>query len=126
MSQPRFELSNTVLDSADAQELASFYERLLGWRRTSDEPGWVTLKPSKYGTGLSFQTEPDYVRPTWPSGGDSQQMMIHLDIATEDLTAALSWAIECGANVAEWQPQEDVRVMIDPAGHPFCLFPAEF
>jgi hypothetical protein len=24
--------------------------------------------------------------------------------------------------VAQIQPQEDVRVMLDPDGHPFCLF----
>ena len=27
-----------------------------------------------------------------------------------------------GATVAELQPQADVRVHLDPAGHPFCLF----
>jgi hypothetical protein len=24
--------------------------------------------------------------------------------------------------VADFQPQDDVRVLRDPAGHPFCLF----
>jgi hypothetical protein len=24
--------------------------------------------------------------------------------------------------VADHQPQDDVRVMLDPAGHPFCLY----
>lgn len=27
-----------------------------------------------------------------------------------------------GARQAAYQPQDDVRVMVDPAGHPFCLF----
>ena len=28
-----------------------------------------------------------------------------------------------GANaLADFQPQDDVRVCLDPAGHPFCLF----
>jgi len=27
-----------------------------------------------------------------------------------------------GAEQAEYQPQETVRVMFDPAGHPFCLY----
>jgi len=49
--------------------------------------------------------------------------MLHLDIATDDLEAAVAFAIECGATQAEFQPQEDVRVMFDPDGHPFCLFP---
>ena len=49
-------------------------------------------------------------------------MMAHLDIATDDLAGAVANAIECGATVAEYQPQDDVRVMLDPDGHPFCLF----
>jgi len=27
-----------------------------------------------------------------------------------------------GATLADFQPQDDVRVYFDPAGHPFCLF----
>ena len=30
-------------------------------------------------------------------------------------------ALALGATLATHQPQESVRVMIDPAGHPFCL-----
>jgi hypothetical protein len=50
-------------------------------------------------------------------------MMVHVDIAVDDLDAATSWAIEVGAKVAEHQAQSRVRVMLHPAGHPFCLFP---
>ena len=49
-------------------------------------------------------------------------MMLHLDFATDDVDAAVEWAIEAGATVAEYQPQPHVKVMLDPAGHPFCLF----
>ena len=31
-------------------------------------------------------------------------------------------AVEVGAELASYQPQETVRVMLDPAGHPFCLY----
>jgi len=27
-----------------------------------------------------------------------------------------------GATLAGFQPQDQVRVCLDPAGHPFCLF----
>jgi hypothetical protein len=27
-----------------------------------------------------------------------------------------------GATLADFQPQDDVSVCLDPAGHPFCLF----
>lgn len=112
----------TVLDSPDARQLAGFYEQLLGWERTQNEPDWVVLRPPSDGTRLSFQTEPEYVRPVWPSTKDEQQMSIHLDIATDDVEKSVALARALGATVAEWQPQEDVTVMLDPAGHPFCLF----
>ncbi|GAA2969200.1 VOC family protein [Actinokineospora diospyrosa] len=115
-------LTATVLDSPDARELAAFYQRLLGWPRGADEPEWVTLRPPGGGTGLSFQSEPHYVRPTWPSRPGAQQMMSHLDIEVADLASAGAHAVAAGAELAAFQPQHDVRVYLDPAGHPFCLW----
>jgi len=40
----------------------------------------------------------------------------------DDLDLAGSYAISGGAVLAEFQPQEGVRVYLDPAGHPFCLW----
>ncbi len=120
--QPRMTLTATVLDAPDASELAAFYRRLLGWTIRTDEPGWVTLRAPDGGAGLSFQTETAYVRPTWPAGPGDQQMMMHLDIEVEDLDAAGAHAIAAGAVLAEYQPQDDVRVYLDPAGHPFDLW----
>ena len=48
--------------------------------------------------------------------------MLHLEIQVDDLAAAVAHGIEAGARLAEHQPQPTVRVMLDPAGHPFCLF----
>ena len=122
MTRPSMILAGTVLDSPDARSLADFWEAFLGWRRTQNEEDWVVLTPPDDGTRLSFQTEPNYVRPVWPSSPDEQQMSIHLDIATDDVDRSVAQAIELGATVAEWQPQGAVTVMLDPAGHPFCLF----
>lgn len=119
---PKLTIAATVLGAPDAGALASFYQQLLGWGVKVEEPNWVMLKPPGGGTGLSFQTETDYVRPVWPNGPGDQQMMVHLDISADDPAAAVSWALDAGAVLAEYQPQEDVRVMLDPAGHPFCLF----
>lgn len=120
--QPRMTLTGIVLDAPDARELAGFYRRLLGWPAVADEPGWVKLDPPGGGPGLSFQTEAAYVTPTWPSRPDDQQMMIHLDIEVDDLDVAGAHALAAGAVLAEYQPQESVRVYLDPAGHPFCLW----
>ncbi len=124
MAEPRLQISGTVLSTRDAAALASFYERLLGFTRTADEPDWVKLfDPAAPSHELSFHEDVEYVPPIWPSRSGKQLIMLHLDIATDDLEAAVAFAIECGATQAEFQPQEDVRVMFDPDGHPFCLFP---
>jgi catechol 2,3-dioxygenase-like lactoylglutathione lyase family enzyme len=115
-------LTATVLGAPDPRALARFYQRLLGWSLGSDEPGWVTLRPPGGGAGLSFQAEEAHVRPAWPAGPGDQQMQLHLDIEVDDLEAAGAQAVAAGAVPAEHQPQEDVRVYLDPAGHPFCLW----
>ena len=40
----------------------------------------------------------------------------------DDLAEETVRAVEQGARLAVHQPQEDVRVLFDPAGHPFCLW----
>jgi catechol-2,3-dioxygenase len=119
---PRMAVSGMVLDSPDAGALAAFYCNLLGWQIEHDEPGWVKLRSRGGGPSLSFQTEPRYVPPVWPVRPGNQQMQVHLDIAVDDLAAAGEHAIAAGAVLAEYQPQDKVRVYLDPAGHPFCLF----
>ena len=119
---PRLELTEIVLDGADAHELAEFYLGLLGGSIGTDEPNWVTLQPAAGGPTLAFAGEPTYVPPRWPSGPGHQQMMLHLDFLVDDLETATAHAVALGARVAEYQPQTDVRVLIDPAGHPFCVW----
>ena len=115
-------VTGVVLGAPDADELATFYERFLGWKRKWDQPGWVMLAHPGDGPALSFQTEPDHVPPTWPSQPGEQQMQVHLDIEVDDLDDAGSRALAHGAHLADYQPQRDVRVSLDPAGHPFCLW----
>jgi catechol 2,3-dioxygenase-like lactoylglutathione lyase family enzyme len=117
-------VSATVLDAVDPPALADFYVRLLGWEVVTEDPTWVMLRPPSGGTGLSFQWEPDFVPPTWPARPGEQQVEAHLDIAVDDLDAGVAHALAAGAVLADHQPQDQVRVMIDPAGHPFCLFPS--
>ena len=118
---PSFRLQTVCIDCADAGAMADFYGRLLGWDVTSSEAEWVLMRDPAGGTGLSFQAEAAYRAPTWPEQPSSQDKMLHLDIKVDDLDAAVAHAVECGAHLAEHQPQARVRVMLDPAGHPFCL-----
>ena len=120
----RFRLSATVLDARDPQALAGFYQALLGWEVASQDPTWVTLRAPGGGAGLSFQLDPEHEAPRWPSEAGVGQMQLHLDIGVEDLTAGVDRALELGARRAELQPQSGNVVLIDPEGHPFCLFTA--
>ena len=115
-------LRGVVLGTPDPMALAAFYARLLGWAYASQHPEWVVLLDPGGGAGLSFQREDPYVAPVWPAGPGDQAMQVHLDVEVDSLAAAVTWALACGARVAEHQPQEHVRVCLDPHGHPFCLY----
>jgi catechol 2,3-dioxygenase-like lactoylglutathione lyase family enzyme len=122
---PQLTLTTVNIGAPKPGELARFYARLLGWEIRAEEPNWVILKAPDGGVALSFQTEQFYVRPVWPAGPTNQQMMMHLEIRVEDLASACAHAEACGATMADYQPQDTVRVFFDPAGHPFCLWLAE-
>jgi catechol 2,3-dioxygenase-like lactoylglutathione lyase family enzyme len=122
MPQPQLTLSGTNIGAPDPNALADFYRTLLGWNTIVEEPGWVILRPPGGGQSLNFQEESGYVRPVWPAGPGDQQMMMHLEIRVNDLEAGVERAVALGAALADFQPQEHVRVCLDPAGHPFCLF----
>lgn len=111
-----------VLNAPDARALAYFYRDLLGWPLADDTPEWCTMRVPDAPANLAFQTEELYERPTWPAAAGTQQMMLHLDIGVTDMAGAVEDALALGAVLHEHQPQDDVRVLLDPAGHPFCLY----
>jgi catechol 2,3-dioxygenase-like lactoylglutathione lyase family enzyme len=114
----------TVLGTPDPAALGRFYRELLGGELDVGDPTFVTLlvRPTDT-TNLAFQLEPDHVPPTWPTPGTGdQQIQVHLDVGVTSVAEAVADAVALGATEAEFQPQDDVRVMLDPAGHPFCLY----
>ena len=128
-------ISGPVLDAPDVAELTRFYEQLLGWdvealegprpgRPSGD--GWSRLRPADRSTKIEIQFEEHYSRPAWPAVPGQQGMQVHLDIWVEDVVVGVAWAAVCGATEAEHQPENRdptrLRVMLDPAGHPFCLW----
>jgi catechol 2,3-dioxygenase-like lactoylglutathione lyase family enzyme len=127
--QPLVRWTGVCIDCRDAEELAQFYCRLLGWDVTArDGHGWVQVRNPSGDVGLNFQTEEWYRPPTWPEEPDGQDKMLHFEIQVDDLEAAAALAVAAGARPAPHQPvdrdQTRIRVMLDPAGHPFCLFVA--
>lgn len=111
-----------VLDAPDVAELTTFYADLRGWKVWKQDEDDAALDLGEGVAYLAIQRNHDYVRPTWPGTPGAQQMMLHLDFEVEDLEAAVDHALSLGAELPEHQPQDDVRVLLDPAGHPFCLY----
>jgi catechol 2,3-dioxygenase-like lactoylglutathione lyase family enzyme len=116
-----FQLATVNMDCSDAQAMADFYGGLLGWEVTFRDVDFILMQDPAGGVGLSFQEEKWYRPPVWPEQPGELTKMIHLDIKVEDLEAASAHALAAGARLAEHQPRADLRIMLDPAGHPFCL-----
>ena len=108
------------LDCPEPRALAQFYAALMGV-----EPGFLSDDFAAFKAGglwISMHRVDDYRPPRWPDPDAPQQM--HLDLAVDDLDAGEATAIALGATKAAAQPAPDRwRVMLDPAGHPFCLCP---
>ena len=106
-----------TIDCPDAEvqeRLRHFYCQALGGEIVSGSVrarGWL----------LIFEVIPDYKPPTWPVGETPKQM--HFELMVEDLDEAVSQLRGMGATLADYQRPKDggLRVMLDPAGHPFCV-----
>ncbi len=109
------------MDCRDPAEMADFWGKLLGWEITWRDDDFIVLGNPSGGPNLSFQEYKDYRPPVWPEEPGEQWKMIHLDLQVADLETAVAQAIACGARLAKYQGKDDLRVMLDPAGHPFCL-----
>src|SRR5690606_78095 len=102
--------------------LARFYSELLGWPVVEEEPGTTVLAAGgDGGVFVVFQEATGYEAPVWPPVDGRQRPMMHFDFQVGDLDSAVAEAVALGASVAAHQPRDNVRVMFDPAGHPFCL-----
>lgn len=110
-----------AIEAPNPGELARFYSDLLGWPVVHEEEGTAVLGTPGGMTFMVFQRADGYVPPVWPPGPGDQRPMMHLDFQVADLEASVAAAVGLGASVANSQPNPNVRVMVDPVGHPFCL-----
>ena len=78
---------------------------------------------------LAFGRTEWYEPPTWPEVPGSLTKMMHFEVGVHDLAAAVELALDAGGSAAPHHPPDQnpdqVRVMLDPAGHPFCLYQLE-
>ena len=111
-------LAMITLDCADPGPVSSFWRDLLGWELTYGDDNYAMLQGPSH--ALGFGRVDDYEPPAWPNPQGTKQF--HFDLAVDDIPAAEKRAVELGASVPAEQPGEDRwKVLLDPAGHPFCL-----
>lgn len=124
-NEPKIKLLEFMLDCKDPHELAEFYAALLKWEIAFDDEDYAGVYAPGTAMGgypcIAFQRNPEYEPPVWPEEPEAQQQMAHIDFAVNNLETAVQHAIHCGAKVADKQFSDHWRVMLDPAGHPFCL-----
>lgn len=119
-SAPVAKLAMVTLDAPDAAELGRFYAEVLGWPLVHSDENYAMLSGPSHALGIG--TIPDFKKPNWPDDGHKQ---FHLDLAADDVEAAAARCVELGAARAEPQPGETWVVLLDPAGHPFCISDAK-
>ena len=118
-STPAFRYVAVTFDCSDPDGLARFYGEMLGLPVAYASDDFVFL--AKDGTpGLGFNRLADYRRPTWPD--PAQEKQAHIEVGVDDLDTAESHLLSLGAAKPGHQPNPDRwRVLLDPAGHPFCI-----
>lgn len=116
----------TIDCAGPAEPMARFYEGLLGFEIRELGGGWAQLFDPAGGVHINIGGAPWYQPPTWPEAAGEQTKMFHFEVEVDDLEAAVARAIELGGTEAPWQPpdrnHDRLRIMLDPAGHPLCLF----
>jgi catechol-2,3-dioxygenase len=116
----------TIDCAGDAGTMARFYEGMLGFQIRELGPRWAQLFDPNGGVHINIGARPWYQPPTWPESPGEQTKMFHFEVQVENLEAAVARAVELGGSEAPWQPpdrnHDRIRVMLDPAGHPICLF----
>ena len=113
--QPIARFAGVSLDCADPAALADFYLELLGGQVLWRSAGSAGLRVP--GVVLVMQRVAEYRPPAWPGSS-----VVHLNLTAGDgVAAAAARAVEAGAVLAEYQPDPRWRILLDPAGHPFCI-----
>lgn len=119
MSETTARLAMVSIDCADAAAEAAFWSEFLGWQVAMQGDGYAMLVDPAGGASLGFGDVEGYQPPPWPNESGSKQF--HLDLAVSDIAGAEQRASALGATLADPQPGDTWRVLLDPAGHPFCL-----
>lgn len=116
---PQIRFLSVDFDCPDPAVLSHFYSSMLGLPVLFSSDDFILLGRGGE-SGLGFVRVADYRRPTWPDPTEGKQA--HIELGVDDLDAAQSYVLSLGAELPSFQPDiTHWRVLLDPAGHPFCL-----
>lgn len=117
---PIVELSAVTLDCRDPAPVIAFYAGAFGATVShSDDTGaWIHLDG---GPLILVRVLDDFRPPTWPAPDVPMQM--HFELSVDDVEEAEVRLQALGATTPDHQPHraQGNVVMLDPAGHPFCI-----
>jgi hypothetical protein len=112
-------LWSVTLDCSEPRALATFWAEMLGGTVAHTSDDFVGVETPN-GMWIGAYRIDGYTAPDWPEGDTAKQF--HLDLSVADLDTAERAAIALGATKSGHQPEPDRwRVLVDPAGHPFCV-----
>jgi len=112
-------LALLTLDCAEVTPVADFWKAALGYTQLAGDGENYAMLGNGAGPAIGFGKVEGYQPPGWPNEHGSKQF--HLDLAADDVEAETERLVGLGATPAEPQPGETWRVLLDPAGHPFCV-----
>ncbi len=116
-------VQNLSIDATDPARVAAFWESVLGWRRTHEEPHEVVLEPPA-GSELDGLV-PDLLFLRVPEHKTAKNRL-HLDLRPSDQQAEVERLEALGAvrvSVGEG-PDATWVVLADPEGNEFCVLSA--
>ena len=113
------DLAAVIIDCQEAAPMVAFYRAACGGEiiRTDADSAWLKVG----GITVIFREVAGYRAPTWPAA--DVPMQIHFDFYADDLDEAEALLRRHGATTPEFRPHrgDGLVVMLDPAGHPFCI-----
>ncbi|MGC4998229.1 VOC family protein [Streptomyces sp. DT195] len=110
-----------VLDCAEPEKLAAFYEEFLDGEQTVASANLVQIRGAD-GFRIAFRRDVNATPPSWPRPENSLQA--HVEFMVDDLDAVERRIVSLGGRAIETRdavgPHEE-RGYSDPAGHSFTV-----
>jgi predicted enzyme related to lactoylglutathione lyase len=116
-------LQAVCVDAHEPSQLASFWEGVLGWRRTHDDGDEIVLEPPA--TSPEDGVAPDLLFLRVPEAKTIKNRL-HLDLRPDDQAAEVTRVEALGATRVDIGQDDDVTwvVLADPEGNEFCVLRA--